>query len=182
MVQTATRLRRFGAGLREALGYPVGSPRRATAALLVAVLTYCVLVLSTFPTYSAQMLGAGLHYLDYVLVSLTQTTVRSNGWLGLALIVVYAALTGVAAVNAVAQVSVQGLSGSTDLGGTLPGLVVSGCAGCGAGVLGLFGFAGALAAMPFHGNLLRVGGLLLLLFFLGRTGDPTTCRYRPGAG
>lgn len=176
MTATATRVRRFGTGLRSALSYPFGSVRRASATLLLAALTYCLLVLSTFPTYSVQMLGAGVGYLDTVLVSLTRTTVRSNGWIGLGLIVVYAALTGVALVNAAAQFSMQGLSGATDLGGTLPGLLASGCAGCGAGLLGLFGFAGALAAMPFHGNLLRVGGLALLVFFLGRTGDPRTCR------
>jgi len=44
-----------------------------------------------------------------------------------------------------------------------------------AGVLGALGFVGAMAALPFDGNLLRVGGIALLLFFLGRAGDPRTC-------
>ncbi|WP_435361119.1 hypothetical protein [Haloarchaeobius sp. DFWS5] len=178
MAVSDSRFRSFGTDLWAAVTYPFGSLGRATAALAVAVLTYCVLVLSTFPSYSAQMLGAGLHYFDTVLVSLTRLTLRSNGQFALALIVVYALLTGIAVVDAVAQIRTQGLSGTSGLGGTIPGLLASGCAGCGAGVLGLFGFAGALAAMPFHGDLLRVGGVLLLLFFLGRAGDPTTCRLR----
>jgi hypothetical protein len=46
-------------------------------------------------------------------------------------------------------------------------------------VLGLLGFAGAVAALPFHGNLLRVGGLLLLVGYLARAGDPRRCAVPP---
>ncbi|MFC6730566.1 hypothetical protein ACFQDG_18090, partial [Natronoarchaeum mannanilyticum] len=56
----------------------------------------------------------------------------------------------------------------------------AGCASCGAGVLGALGFVGAMAALPFDGNLLRVGGIALLLFFLGRAGDPQTCSIDGG--
>lgn len=58
--------------------------------------------------------------------------------------------------------------------------LVAGCASCGAGVLGALGFVGAMAALPFDGNLLRVGGIGLLLLFLGRAGDPRTCSVDGG--
>jgi hypothetical protein len=143
---------------------------------VVAVATYVLLVLSTFPSMSMQMLGAGLHWLDETLVLLTENVLATNGWVGLALVAAYAILTGVAVVNAVAQASVTGVSSFSDLLGVLPGLAASGCASCGAGLLGFLGFAGALAAMPFHGDLLRVGGIVLLLGFLARAGDPRECR------
>jgi len=137
--------------------------------------TYVLLILSTFPEMSIQMLGAGLHWFDETLVLLTQNTYATNGATGLGMIVVYAGLTGVAVVNTAGQVRTMGVSSASDLAGVLPGLVASGCASCGAGLLGFLGFAGAMAALPFHGDLLRVGGIVLLLGFLARSGDPRQC-------
>lgn len=170
------RLSRWGGDLVAALRFPLSSPRRAVVTTLAAVVVYLLLILSTFPEYSIQMLGAGVGYLDTAVVALTRTTYRSVGWVGLGLIVVYGVLTGVALTNMVAQVRYQGVSDASDAVGLVPGLVASGCASCGAGLLGFLGFAGVLAAMPFHGNLLRVGGLVLLVGVLVRTGDPRTCR------
>jgi len=168
-------IERFGGRLRAALAYPVETPRRAFAAGGVAVVTYVLLILSTFPEMSMQMLGAGLHWFDETLLLLTENTYATNGATGLGMIVVYAALTGVAVVNTAGQVRTAGVSSASDLIGVLPGLVASGCASCGAGLLGFLGFAGAMAALPFHGDLLRVGGLVLLLGFLARSGDPRQC-------
>jgi hypothetical protein len=172
------RAARFGADLRRALAYPFTAWPRTLGLLAAAVLTYLLLIMSTMPGFTIQMLGAGVHWFDYVVVSLTQTTYRSDGWLGLGVIVAYSLLTGVALVNAAAQVRLAGASGVSDLSGVVPGLLASGCASCGAGMLGFLGFAGALAAMPFHGDLLRLGGLALVLFFLGRAGDPRECSLR----
>ena len=145
-------------------------------AVLVATAVYLLLVLSTFPEYSMQMLTAGVGYFDETVVALTETTYRSVGWFGLGLVVAYGVLTAVALTNMVAQFRIHGDSSTGDAAGLLPGLVASGCASCGAGLLGFLGFAGVLAAMPFHGTLLRVGGLVLLLGVLVRTGDPRRCR------
>ncbi|MBX0293820.1 hypothetical protein [Haloarcula nitratireducens] len=171
------RFEQFGTRLGAALTYPLTSWTRVLAAAALAVVTFVLLILSTFPTYTMQMLGAGVQrYLVRAFLDLLDTTYRSIGVFGVGLIVGYAVLTGVAVVNAAAQLRVAGLSSLSDLTGVLPGLVASGCASCGAGVLGFLGFTGALAVLPFHGDLLRVGGLLLLLFFLGRAGDPRQCR------
>jgi len=162
--------------LRDALVFPFTTNRRLALAAVVAVLTYLLLVLSTFPSMSAQMIAAGVGYLDDAVLRLTANVYATAGAAGVALVVLYAYLTGVALTNSIAQVRSFGLGGMTNLTGVLPGLFASGCASCGAGVLGLLGFAGALAAMPFDGNLLRVGGIALLLYFLARSGDPRQCR------
>ncbi|SHL59260.1 hypothetical protein [Haladaptatus paucihalophilus] len=171
-----TRVHRWGADLQSALAYPITSISRVISAILIAIVTYVLLILSTFPEMSIQMLGAGLQWFDDTMILLTENVLATNGWFGLALIISYAVLTGVAIVNVVAQISVTGISSLSDLIGVLPGLVASGCASCGAGLLGFLGFAGAMAAMPFHGDLLRVGGIILLLTFLARAGDPRECR------
>lgn len=170
------RLRRRSTKLKAALTYPTTSAPRIVGTAVIAVLTYLLLVLSTFPEMSMQMLGAGLHWLDETLVLLMENVLATNGWLGLGLIVAYALLTGVAVTNTAARVSATGASNLSELTGVLPGLLASGCASCGAGLLGFLGFAGALAALPFHGDLLRAGGLVLLLGFLARAGDPRECR------
>jgi hypothetical protein len=168
---------RFLADLRAALAYPASDPRRLAAAGALGVVTFVGLVFSTFPGYTAQMLSAGVvRYAGTAFVALLETTYRSVGGVGVGLIVAYALLTGVAFVNVGTQVARTDVSGLSDILGVVPGLLASGCASCGAGVLGLLGFAGALAAMPFHGNLLRLAGLVLLLLFLGRAGDPRRCR------
>ncbi|WP_336035312.1 hypothetical protein [Halobacterium yunchengense] len=159
-----------------AFGYAFATPARVAGVLAGAAVTYAALVLSAFPEYTGQMLGAGVGYLDDALVALTRNTLSTAGTVGLALVVLYALVTGVALVTAAGQVRQTDESGVEGLTGVVPGLVASGCASCGAGLLGLLGFAGALAALPFHGNLVRLAGLLVLLWFLARAGDPRTCR------
>lgn len=170
--------RRAGADLVAALSFPLTTNRRVFVTAVLAVLTYVVLILSSFPTYSMQMLTAGVGYLDDAVLALTANTYASIGWFGLGLIVTYAILTGFALTNIVAQIRMLDISSARDIVGIVPGLLASGCASCGAGVLGLLGFAGALAAMPFNGNLLRLGGIALLVFFLARSGDPRACEVR----
>lgn len=171
-----TRVQRWGTDLQSALAYPMSSASRILGAILIAIVTYALLILSTFPEMSIQMLRAGGQWFDDTMILLTENVLATNGWFGLVLIISYAVLTAIAIVNVAAQVSVTGVSSLSDLLGVLPGLVASGCASCGAGLLGFLGFAGALAAMPFHGDLLRVGGIILLLGFLVRAGDPRECR------
>ncbi|AGB31376.1 hypothetical protein C488_00577 [Natrinema pellirubrum DSM 15624] len=167
--------REYLTNLIAAVSYPFETWRRTIGAVAVTGATYVLLILSTMPAFSLQMLGDGLHWFEYVVVSLTETVYRTDGWTGLGIIVLYALLSGIAVVNAVTQLRLVGVSSLADLSGIVPGLLASGCASCGAGLLGFLGFAGGLAALPYDGALVRVGGLVLLLFFLGRAGHPERC-------
>lgn len=172
---TGDRLERHVERLLAALAYPLTSTGRVVVFAVTSVATYVLLVLSSFPAYSVQMLSAGVGYLDEALLALTANTYATIGTVGFALVVAYAVLTGVAITNALGRLRRIGVSRTSGIVSAAPGLLVSGCASCGAGVLGLLGFAGALATMPFHGNLLRVGGMVLLLAYLARAGDPRHC-------
>jgi hypothetical protein len=165
-----------------ALTYPLTSASRAVVCLTLVVATYVVLVLSSFPEYSIQMLGAGLEYADDAVVALTANTYTTIGPVGLGLILAYALLTGIAITNALGRARRLGVSETSGLSSAVPGLLASGCASCGAGLLGVLGFAGALATLPFHGNLLRLAGLLFLLGYLTRAGDPRYCTVTPTDG
>lgn len=178
---TETRLRRWVRDLTSALSYPVTSNGRLVIAGVSALFTYALLILSTFPQFTIQLLARNPRDVFYAVASLTRESYLSVGWLGLALVAAYALLTGVAVTNAVTLFRrARRRSASTALG-ILPGFLAAGCASCGAGVLGALGFVGAMAALPFEGNLLRLGGILLLLFFFGRTGDPRTCSINGGS-
>lgn len=165
----------FTTDLRDAFVYPFETWRGTAGFVFVSFLTYLVLIMSTMPEFSFQMLSNGVGWLGYVVVNLTETTYHTSGVTSVGTLVLYAVLTGIAVVNVGGQIRVVGPSSLKDLTGVVPALVASGCASCGAGLLGLLGFTGALAAMPYDGMLVRVGGLALLLFFLGRAGHPKRC-------
>jgi hypothetical protein len=166
--------------LCDALGYPLTSDARLLVTAVVTVATYVVLVLSSFPQFSVRVLAIDPTDVGYAVTALTREVYLTTGYLGLALVAVYAVLTGIAATNALALVQRAHRRGASTIVGVLPGLLAAGCASCGAGVFGALGFVGAMAALPFDGNLLRLGGIALLLVFLGRAGDPRTCAVDRG--
>lgn len=178
-MQAGDRLR----DLLDALAYPLTSDRRLLAAGVATVATYVLLTLSTFPQFSAQLLARDPTDVTYGVAVLTRETYGTAGWLGIGLLAAYALLTGVAVTNAVALYRRPRRTGASTAAGIAPGILAAGCASCGAGILGALGFVGAMALLPFDGNLLRVGGILLLLYVLGRSGDPRTCTIpRPSEG
>jgi hypothetical protein len=166
-------------GLQEALAFPLTSNARLLIAGIGTGVTYVVLVLSAFPQFSVQVLTQDPADAFYAVVALTREVYVGTGWLGIGLVAAYALLTGIAVTNAAALVQRARRAGASTLAGIVPGLLAAGCASCGAGVLGALGFVGAMAALPFEGNLLRIGGIVLLAIFLGRTGDPRTCSIEP---
>ena len=173
--------RRWRRDLRDALVYPITSNGRLLTAGVATGVTYVLLVLSSFPGFSVGIIARDPTDLAYAVTALTREVYLGTGWLGLGLVTLYALLTGVAVTNAVALARRARRAGASTLAGVVPGLLAAGCAGCGAGVLGALGFVGAMAALPFEGNLLRIGGIALLGVFLGRTGDPRTCRIDPAS-
>lgn len=162
--------------LYRALTYPLLSWVDTVATLGVATATFVLLVASADPAAAAHALSAGTSTLDDVIVTFTVGLYETAGPLGLALTVAYAVLAGVTVVTVVASVT-HGAGGLANLLGATPGVLVAGCASCGAGLLPLLGVAGAYALFPFGGNLVRAGGIAVLLVALARTGDPRRCEW-----
>ncbi len=161
-------------GLKDAFTAIYTSRTNLAVAAVTAAAMYIFLVLFSFPEYSYQLLMADLLYLDNAVEALTINIYSASGGLALFLTVVYSVLAGVAVSHIAAQLRAS--QGSfRDLAWASPGFIASGCAGCGAGFLGLLGFAGALAALPFQGNEIRILGIAFMLYYLGDAGSPETC-------
>ena len=150
---------------------------KGKALLLTAlggVTAYILLVIFSFPTYTFQLLGRDIMYFPEVVEMSTFYVLDNTGMIGLALTVIYAAMTGITLTNIVQGFKMnrfKGLSGIV----MIPGFLVSGCASCGVGLLAFLGFSGILGALPFAGNSVKAAGIILMLGILHRNGDPKTC-------
>jgi hypothetical protein len=148
--------------------------RRATATLLISGLFFILLALSTAVNYSIQMFSAGIQYWIPA-ISLTIRGFYLNGGLTeVVLNLTYSLLVGVILTNTYTQFKATGLEVG-NLSGIAPGMLVAGCAGCGVGLLSLIGLTGLVASLPFQGLGLKIGGMLLLVFFIARIGNPEIC-------
>jgi len=165
---------KFPDKLKQAILASTETRKGITITALSTALLFICMVLLSFPEYSYQLLSADLNYFPATIKSLTVNLYDSAGVLGVTLTAIYSLIGGIAITNLVQQLRFQG-EGWRNSGLIAPGLILSGCAGCGAGLLGLIGLTGALATLPFEGNLMRLGGILLIIFFLGKSGDPKKC-------
>lgn len=169
-------LHKLGKNLVESVKYSFSSGRKFSATTFLSVLLLVFLVLGSFPGYSLQMLGSNPAYFSEAFTALSFNLYASAGFLGVITVITYSIATSIAVVNIYSLVQMNG--GWTALkgaGGVTPGFLIGSCAGCGAGILGFLGFTGALALLPFSGNGVRILGILFLVYFLGRTGDPNKC-------
>ena len=148
--------------------------KRAIATLLISLSAFLLTVFSASPEYSLQMLTSGLQYWGLAFSTRLSGLLATSGYLGLFLTAVFSGLVGVTMTNTVVQLKMNRLDLSSL--GALPGFLAGGCASCGVGVLSLLGFGGVLASMPYEGNLLRLGGVILLAVLMARTGNPDTCK------
>ncbi len=158
--------------IREAFRASARTRKKALATLLSIITIFSLMVLSARPVYSYQMINSGP---QNILIAVKDLYLYNTpGSLSMILTAVYSILGGITFVTAYLQLKAQGLN-LKGISSVAPGFLVSGCAGCGVGIIGLMGFTGALAALPFGGNLVMLGGIALLLLYLIRTGNPETC-------
>lgn len=138
-------------------------------------LAYTLLAYFSVPTYASQLLGRSWTYLPEVISTATVGMIDTTGMIGLLLTLIYSIITGVTITNAYLSIKTQSFSRILDVGAFLPGFLVAGCASCGVGLLTAIGFTGVLAALPFNGNLVKLGGIIVMAGLLNRSGNPQIC-------
>lgn len=150
------------------------NPWHGSATLIISGLFFILLALSTSINYSIQMFSAGTEYWLTAILFTIRGFYLNGGWTEVTLNIIYSLLVGIIITNTYAQYRSTGLE-IGNLSGIAPGMLVAGCAGCGVGLLSLIGMAGIITSLPFQGTGLKIGGMLLLIFFIGRIGDPEIC-------
>lgn len=150
------------------------SKKRALSTSLVGLFTFFITVFSASPEYSMQMLSSGIQFWQLAFITRFSGMYATSGLIGIGLTLLFAMLVGVTMTNTLIQLKANRINLSSL--GALPGFLAGGCASCGVGVLSLLGFGGVLASMPFAGNSLRLGGVLLLAVLITRNGNPDTCK------
>ncbi|QKQ98245.1 hypothetical protein GKQ38_01780 [Candidatus Nanohaloarchaea archaeon] len=166
--------RRWPEGFKQGLEGASRNWKRAIGASSVGLSAFLLTVFSSSPEYSMQMLSSGIKYWSLAFSTRLSGLLATSGYTGLSLTLLFSALVGVTMTNTAVQLRRNRLDFSSI--GALPGFLAGGCASCGVGVLSLLGFGGVLASMPYEGNLLRLGGALLLAGLITRTGNPDTCK------
>lgn len=164
--------KKFG-GFKRGIKSAFSTRKRASSSLLIAVTVFILMNLAARPVTSQQLLVADFFYLpDAVLGSFMPTSFTQKTFT-----LVYALLSGPAIVLMYLQFTKFSLS-AKDAASILPGIVASGCVGCGAGFVGLLGLTGAFAALPFNGQLITVAAIILLIYFITKTGNPEICSLK----
>lgn len=162
--------RELTAGLKSAFE----DKSKTFSTVLISGLFFILLALSTAINYSLQMFSAGIEYW----IPAIQFTIRgfylNSGWTNVILNIIYSTLVGVTITNTYTQFKASGLNVG-NLSGIAPGMLVAGCAGCGVGLLSLIGMTSLIAYMPFQGVGLKVAGMMLIVYFIGRIGNPKAC-------
>lgn len=159
----------------DGISFALETRKRIVTVAVMSLAVFSLLIMSSFPSYTFQMLTASPLYIGEVLASLTVNTYASSGLLGVFLVGVYSIATAFATLMLYHSVSVKGLKNIMGAGSLAPAALIGGCASCGAGILGLMGFMGAVSAFPFGGNLVRFAGLMLVIFYMSEEGNPRTC-------
>jgi hypothetical protein len=163
------------AGIRPGLEVSISSKSRLLITGLLSFTIFFLLVLSSFPEYSYQMLTSGIFYWCTAFKDLLQNMLISVGLGSIVITAFYSVFTSIAILHAGISLKNRSFEGKS-LASVSPGLLVTGCAGCGAGILGLLGFASAVTLFPFEGDLVKLAGIVLLLYFIGDSGNPEICR------
>jgi len=162
------KTKKFQRGIKSAFK----TKERSLASFSIAVTVFVLMNLAARPIFSKQMLMQDIFLLPEAVVRVF--LYNSLNKVQMASTVIYAALTGPALVLMYLQFQSFG-SGVKNLASIIPGMVASGCVGCGAGLIGLLGLTGALASLPFNGQLITPAAILMLIYFITKSGNPEVC-------
>lgn len=159
---------KFKRGMKAAFS----SRKRAISSVTLALVVFVAMNLAARPLFSQQMLSSNIFLLPEAvkLVFLYNST----NLFQMASTAIYALLAGPALVLMYLQFRTFG-TGAQDILSIAPGMVASGCAGCGAGIVGLLGLTGALAVLPFNGLLITPLAIVMIVYFITKSGNPEIC-------
>ena len=160
--------------LKKGFKAPFESLRLSVITLFISFISLNLMALSGSITYSYQMFSYGLNYWLPALQTRLLGLYIEGGLFSLSTSILYSLLIGITIINFVIELRNSGLS-LKNLSGIGPGFLAAGCAGCGVGLLGIVGLTGTLALLPFNGQLIRIGGMMILTYFIAKIGNPKTC-------
>jgi hypothetical protein len=153
---------------------PFKSLKASLLTLSISSITFLGIALSSSIEYSVQMFSYGFSSG----VTAVQTRIAglyvNSGLVGIISVTLYSLLIGITLYNFTVQLKFSGVK-MRGLSGIGPGFVAAGCAGCGVGIMTLLGLGGILAILPFNGQLIRLGGILILIYYIAETGNPRSC-------
>lgn len=159
--------------LKRSFKTSIRGKNRKASALFFSALIFLLFAFTTDIPWHLQTLKAGIHYWDNAFLN-GITSIYLGGTVSLILTIIYSIVSGVVLTNVFVQLKNSRISGK-GFGSLLPGFAATGCASCGVGLAGFIGLTGIATALPFQGDLLKVGGLALLLYALYEMGDPEIC-------
>ena len=158
---------------REGLQSPFRRISTGLATSGLAFLFFLFTVFSANVKFSVQMLSSGPEYWIPAFQIRYGGLIATSGYTGLLLTLSFCILSAVLIANTLTELKSKNIDFSA--AGVIPGFLAAGCASCGVGLLTFLGLGGALASMPFQGNLLRLGAAILLVGLITRNGSPEKC-------
>lgn len=159
--------------LRRSVRALTSNSYRKMSVITFSVLVFLTLAFTTDIPWHLQTLGEGINYWDNAALNAV-SSVYLAGIFSFILAIVYSIVSGLALTSIALQLKNSKISGK-GIGSILPGFVATGCASCGVGLTGVIGLTGIAAALPFQGDLLKIGALMLLIYALYDMGDPDVC-------
>lgn len=149
-----------------------GKKRKALAAFFSSII-FLLFAFTTDIPWHLQTLEAGISYWDNALWN-GVVSVYLGGLFSFILTAIYSVVSGIVLTNVIVQLRNSRISGK-GIGSILPGFVATGCASCGVGLASFIGLTGIAAALPFQGDLIKLLGLILLIYALYEMGNPDVC-------
>lgn len=159
--------------LRRSVRASTSNSYRKLSVTIFSVLIFLLLAFTTDIPWHLQTLREGIFYWDNAVLN-GISNIYIGGIFSFGLTVIYSLVSGLALTSIAVQLKNSRVSGK-GLGSILPGFIATGCASCGVGLTGIIGLTGVAAALPFQGDLLKIGGLILLFYALYGFGDPDVC-------
>ena len=162
------------ANIRSNISHATETPTHLFVAGIATVSTFTFTVIASYPIFAVNTLTADPTQVGQLIVISTTELYQMNHIITIPLIILYSLITGIATSNILTDIRTQ-THAYTSLTGVIPGILATGCAGCGTGILALIGVTGGVATLPWGGNFIRITGILFFSVYLTQHTPKNTC-------